>query len=102
MHGDAGDGVVDAVFGLLNALLHRGCAASEVLVTHHQTRESCVAACTAEQCEDEGVPELLLRAVVGGCTTRMQFHPQLESAWFQSAWFQPSNLKMCCPGFSKF
>ena len=63
IHADPCDGVVDAVFALVNALLYQGAAASQVLVDDHQTLESACVYCTAHECEEAGVPELLMRIV---------------------------------------
>ena len=65
IHADPCDGVVDSVFALINALLYQGAAASQVLVDDYQTLESSCVYCTARECEEAGVPELLLRIVAG-------------------------------------
>ncbi|EEH58961.1 uncharacterized protein MICPUCDRAFT_56363 [Micromonas pusilla CCMP1545] len=59
---DPCDGVLDALFSLLNALLFQSCAASSVLVRSHQTASTNLTRSTAAECVACGVVDALLDA----------------------------------------
>ena len=70
IYADPCDGVVDAVFDLLRALLYEGCASSATVVNTLQTQESNLLNSTSYECEECKVHELLLRVVSNFKRTR--------------------------------